>query len=82
MADTTPRNIVKQSLDFAGPPRIPYAMGGGTYARMIPNTVAVGAGWEGNGPAHENDERVSISQLYKMSRVYARLFYRLMTIEE
>ena len=28
MPEMTPRAIVKMSLDFAGPPRIPYAMGG------------------------------------------------------
>ena len=57
----------------------PGVMGGGTYARAVPNTVAIGTGWMGDGDAHQTDERLAIKSLYKMARIYAHLFYRLVT---
>lgn len=60
-----------------GEDREPGVMGGGTYARAIPNTVSIGTGWLGDGPAHENDERLKIEHLYKMSRIYAHILIRL-----
>ncbi len=60
-----------------GEKKEPGVMGGGTYARAVPNTVSIGTGWEGDGPAHENDERLKIEHLYKMSRIYAHIFLRL-----
>jgi len=64
-----------------GERRSPGVMGGGTYARAIPNTVSIGTGWEGDGRAHENDERLKIENLYKMSRIYAHILYRLAVIQ-
>ncbi|MBX7134109.1 MAG: Sapep family Mn(2+)-dependent dipeptidase [Fimbriimonadaceae bacterium] len=58
----------------------PGVMGGGTYARAVPNTVSIGTGWEGDGHAHETDERLKIDHLYKMSRIYAHILYRLATM--
>lgn len=58
----------------------PDTMGGGTYARAVPNTVSIGTGWDGDGDAHETDERCAIESLYKMSRIYAHLFWRLATM--
>ena len=55
----------------------PKSMGGGTYARAVPNTVSVGTGWDGDGPAHENDERIHISHPLKMAKIYAHILYRL-----
>ena len=55
----------------------PEVMGGGTYARAIPNTVSIGTGWEGDGKAHETDERLKVENLFKMSRIYAHILYRL-----
>jgi succinyl-diaminopimelate desuccinylase len=55
----------------------PKSMGGGTYARAVPNTVSVGTGWEGDGPAHENDERIHISHPLKMAKIYAHILYKL-----
>lgn len=62
-----------------GEDKRPGTMGGGTYARAIPNTVSIGTGWEGDGPAHEHDERLKIEHLFKMSRIYAHILYRLAT---
>lgn len=58
-------------------PSPPGVMGGGTYARAVPNTVSIGTGWDGDGPAHENDERVKVSHLLKMAKIYAHILYRL-----
>jgi acetylornithine deacetylase/succinyl-diaminopimelate desuccinylase-like protein len=52
-------------------------MGGGTYARTMPNLVAIGAAFEGDGEAHQADERISIESLKKLVRCYARIFERL-----
>ncbi|HVT14392.1 MAG TPA: Sapep family Mn(2+)-dependent dipeptidase [Fimbriimonadaceae bacterium] len=60
-----------------GESRKPGVMGGGTYARAIPNTVSIGTGWEGDGHAHETDERLKVEHLFKMSRIYAHILYRL-----
>ena len=58
----------------------PEVMGGGTYARAIPNCVSIGCGWEGDGLAHENDERIKIEHLFKAARIYAHIFYKLTQI--
>lgn len=63
-----------------GEDKKPGTMGGGTYARAISNTVAVGTGWEGDGEAHQTDERLKIDHLHKMSRIYANIIHRLATI--
>ncbi|MFZ4508347.1 MAG: Sapep family Mn(2+)-dependent dipeptidase [Fimbriimonas sp.] len=55
----------------------PQTMGGGTYARAVPNTVSIGTCWEGDGRGHEPDERFKIEHLYRVSRIYATIFYRL-----
>lgn len=55
----------------------PGVMGGGTYARAVPNTVAIGTGWDGDGPAHETDERIRVEHVHRMSRIYAQIMLRL-----
>jgi succinyl-diaminopimelate desuccinylase len=60
-----------------GEKREPGVMGGGTYARAVPNTVSIGTGWIGDGPAHENDERLKTEHLHRMSRIYAHILIRL-----
>jgi succinyl-diaminopimelate desuccinylase len=69
--------IVDVYRQETGDMKKPGVMGGGTYARAVPNTVSVGTGWEGDGPAHENDERIHISHPLKMAKIYAHLLYRL-----
>lgn len=60
-----------------GDTRKPGVMGGGTYARAIPNSVAIGTGWQGDGEAHQTDERLKIEHLFKMSRIYAHILWKL-----
>lgn len=63
-----------------GERREPGVMGGGTYARAIPNCVSIGTSWEGDGAAHETNERIAVESLFKASHIYASLFYRLATM--
>ncbi|MFN7172694.1 MAG: Sapep family Mn(2+)-dependent dipeptidase [Fimbriimonadaceae bacterium] len=60
-----------------GVDRAPGVMGGGTYARAVENTVSVGTGWEGDGQAHQVDERLKVAHLSKMARIYGRMLYEL-----
>jgi succinyl-diaminopimelate desuccinylase len=71
------RTICDVYREETGEDRKPGSMGGGTYARAIANTVSIGTGWDGDGRAHETDERLKIAHLYKMSRIYAHILYRL-----
>lgn len=66
--------------DETGDMTEPTTMGGGTYARAIENTISVGTGWVGDGDAHETNERCAIESLYKMSRIYAHILYKLATM--
>lgn len=71
------KTISEVYKEESGEDREPGVMGGGTYARAVPNTVSIGTGWDGDGKAHENDERLKIEHLYKMSRIYAHILYEL-----
>lgn len=74
------KTICEVYAEETGEVKAPGTMGGGTYARAIPNTVSIGTGWDGDGGAHETDERLKIEHLYKMSRIYAHILYRLATM--
>lgn len=71
------KSIVEVYRAETGEDLEPGTMGGGTYARAVPNCVAIGTGWEGDGPAHETDERMATESLRKMARIYAHLLVRL-----
>lgn len=71
------KTIVDAYAEETGERRTPGTMGGGTYARAIPNTVSIGTGWEGDGYAHETDERLKVEHLFKMSRIYAHILYKM-----
>lgn len=60
-----------------GDTKKPGTMGGGTYARAVPNCVAIGTSWDGDGDAHETDERIALASVLKTARIYAHLLYRL-----
>ena len=67
----------------------PYTMGGGTYARRLPNTVAFGSGilsqrsflGAERGNAHQRDEYISESELFDGMRIYSRALGNLSEIE-
>lgn len=57
----------------------PDTMGGGTYARATPNTVAYGAAFptSDDGPAHEPDERIAVATVVNAAKIYAQALYEL-----
>lgn len=69
----------------------PYVMGGGTYARKIPNAVVYGPAMsfdfselnlpEGHGSIHGKDEVQSLDVLKLAIRIYARAIERLSHVE-
>lgn len=69
--------ICEAYREETGDDKEPGVMGGGTYARMFPNTVSIGTGWDGDGRAHETDERLKVENLFRMSRIYAHILYRM-----
>lgn len=77
--------LVKTIIDIyaeeTGEVKKPGVTGGGTYARAIPNTVSIGTCWDGDGKAHETDERYKVEHLFKASRIYAHILYRLATMD-
>lgn len=58
----------------------PLSIGGGTYARVVPNTVSVGTGWAGDTGVHGPDERIKVEHILKLSKIYAAILYRLLYI--
>lgn len=70
-------DVVREETGDTTPPG---TMGGGTYARAVANTVAIGTSWDGDGKAHETDERIKVESLFRASRIYAHILYRLATI--
>ncbi len=60
----------------------PYliAIGGGTYARIVPNAVAFGPLFPGREElAHQPNERILIDDLVMISRIYAQLFKKVLS---
>ena len=57
----------------------PGTMGGGTYARATPHSVAYGAGFPDgqDGPAHEPDERIAVATVLNAAKIYAQALYEL-----
>lgn len=57
----------------------PFTIGGGTYAREIPNAVAFGPLFPGRPDVmHQRDEYYSIEDLIQITRIYARAIQALM----
>lgn len=55
------------------------AIGGGTYARAIPNAAAFGPLFPGREETeHQPNERISLDDLLMNARIYAQLLYRIL----
>lgn len=76
------RTIVDVYETETGEHKAPGAMGGGTYARAVPNTISIGTCWSGDGYAHGPDERIKVEHLLKIAKIYAHILYRLATLPE
>ncbi|NCA97475.1 MAG: hypothetical protein EOM77_04830 [Bacteroidia bacterium] len=56
----------------------PLTMGGGTYAKEAPNTVAFGAAFPDDDPhMHEADENIVLNNFYMAMAIYARAIHAL-----
>lgn len=56
----------------------PLVIGGGTYARAFENVIAFGAMFPGDPDLmHQKNERISIDNLMRMTKIYAEAIYRL-----
>lgn len=79
-----PRVVALQQLftQVTGLEQEPYAMGGGTYSRVVPNAISFGPGMmgqkrdlsflpDGHGNAHGRDEVLFMDSLYTCSKIYA-----------
>lgn len=65
-------------LELTGDDSAPIAIGGGTYARAVPNTVAFGPSFPGEqGNAHQKNENISLETLEKACEIYAHSLLRL-----
>jgi succinyl-diaminopimelate desuccinylase len=79
----SPESALIQTLrsvygDFTGDPSPPVAIGGGTYARRLPNIVAFGPYRPGQvPPIHGADEYIACEDLISDAKIYARAIYRL-----
>lgn len=71
------QTILRIYREETGDDKPPQTMGGGTYARATQNIVAIGTGFDGDGAAHEPDERIAVSTLQKITLIYARILYEL-----
>lgn len=60
----------------------PQTMGGGTYAKSMPNCVAFGAEFLGeDNLIHGNNENIKIDSLLKATEIYCRALYNLICID-
>lgn len=72
------QNLQKAYEEVAGEEAKLLAIGGGTYAKAIPNTVAFGPEFPGEPMlAHKANERLSLESLEKMTLIYAYAIYLL-----
>ncbi|KXU51641.1 MAG: dipeptidase PepV [Longibaculum muris] len=56
----------------------PQAIGGGTYAKSMPNCVAFGVEFPGtDNKIHQNNEEIAIEDLLKATAIYAKAIYNL-----
>ena len=66
-----------ETLDYESKP---LAIGGGTYAKECPNTVAFGSAFKGrSGDIHSPNEHIYIDDFYAQMAIYARAIYYLGT---
>ena len=62
---------------------IPLVIGGGTYARAMDNIVAFGARFPGEPDVgHQRNEKISVENMMKLTRIYAEALYELARAEE
>ncbi len=72
------RGLLEVYHEATGLPAYPVAIGGGTYSRMMPQTVAFGIGFPGDEETcHMPDEHVDIEKFMLAVKIMARAIARL-----
>ncbi|MBL0387745.1 dipeptidase PepV [Tumebacillus sp. ITR2] len=70
--------LLKVYEEETGEQAEPLTIGGGTYARAIPNAVAFGALFPGQEElAHQRDENWAVDDLIRCTKIYAKAIYEL-----
>lgn len=72
-------NLMKSYVEETGDDKTkPLVLGGGTYAKLIPGTLAFGAMFPGREDRmHQANERMLLEDFYKAARIYARAIYKI-----
>ena len=77
------KGLVKVYSDVTGQPGYAFAIGGGTYSRCMPNTVAFGFNFPGDtDTCHMPDEYVDIEKLMLSVKIFAHAIAELAGAEE
>lgn len=72
------KSLVEVYSDYTGNSASPITIGGGTYARSMPNAVAFGPLFPGEPElAHQTDENIPIENLMRNVKIFARAIYKL-----
>jgi len=72
------QTLLNVYADETGLPAIPKSIGGGTYAKAIPNVVAFGPIFPGDEiREHKPDEFIEVDKLMKNTHIFAEALYRL-----
>ena len=72
------RTLLRVYSDYTGQPAQPKCIGGGTYAKMIPNTLAFGPIFPGDEVReHKPDEYMEVSRLMDNAAILAHAMYEL-----
>ena len=72
------KGLLEAYHEVTGLPAYAFAIGGGTYSRMMPNTVAFGFNFPGDpDPCHMPDESVAIDKFVLSVKIFAHAIARL-----
>ncbi len=76
--DTLVKELISAYSEVTGTQGYAFAIGGGTYSRCMPNTVAFGINFPGDTDmCHMPDEWVDIDKLMKAAKIFAHAIVRL-----
>jgi len=77
------RGLLEVYHDVTGLPAYAFAIGGGTYSRMMPNTVAFGLNFPGDtDTCHMPDEYIDIEKMMTSVKIFAHAIVKLAGEEE
>lgn len=72
------RTLLRVYSDYTGQPAQPKCIGGGTYAKVLPNTVAFGPLFDGDPVTeHQPDEFIDLDRLVQNAQIIAQAVVKL-----